>query len=147
MGQRIKGQEVVLDIISPSGRESTLGDVVSASITYQLDILKQRLLGETSDRKDDIFRGLEGEMELQLEQRDALRFVDQVKDRATRRTAASSRFSVTMTLNFPEGGSARIQMSPVYFGNIPLNVGGGDEYVTMSLTFESEDGRILFVNS
>lgn len=144
MGQRIKGQEVVLDIISPNGRESTLGDVISASITYQLDILKQRLLGETTDRKDDIFRGLEGEMEVQLESRDALLFIDRVKNRATRRTPSSERFSVTMTLAFPEGGTARIQMSPVYFGNIPVNVGGGDEYVTLSLTFESEDGRILF---
>jgi hypothetical protein len=144
MGQRIKGQEVVLDMISPNGRESELGDVVSASITYQLDILKQRLLGETTDRKDDIFRGLEGEMEIQLENRDALRFIDRVKDRATRRTPASERFAITMTFNFPEGGSARIQLSPIYFGNIPLNVSGGDEYVTMSLTFESEDGRILF---
>lgn len=147
MAQRIKGQEVVLDVISEAGREEALGDVVSASITYQLDILKQRLLGETTDRKDDIFRGLEGEMELQLETRDALRFIDRVKDRATRRVAASTRFSITMTLNFPEGGSARIQLTPVYFGNIPLGVPGGDEYVTMSLTFESEDGRILFANA
>lgn len=144
MGQRIKGQEVVIDVISPGGREVTLGDVVSASLTFQFDVLKQRLLGETTDRKDDIFRGVEGEMEVQLEQAAALEFVGRVKDRATRRSSASEVFAVTMTLEFPEGGSARVQLSPVYFGNIPINVGGGDEYVTLSLTFEAEDGRVLF---
>ena len=147
MAQRIKGQEAVLDVVSSGGRETALGDVVSASVTYQLDILKQRLLGETTDRKDDIFRGLEGELEVQLESREALRFIDRVKNRATRRTASSEVFSITLTLNFPEGGSARIQLSPVYFGNIPISIGGGDEYVTLSLTFESEDGRILFANA
>jgi hypothetical protein len=147
MAQRIKGQEVTLDISGPDGREETLGLVASASITYQMDILKQRLLGETTDRKDDIFRGVEGECELQLDQRDALRFIDTAKSRAQRRIAADSAFGITMTLQFPGGGSARIQLQPVYFGNIPINVGGSDEYVTMSLTFEAEDGRILFANS
>ena len=59
MAQRIKGQEVTLDVVSPGGREETLTDQVSASITFQFDILKQRLLGETTDRKDDIFRGVD----------------------------------------------------------------------------------------
>lgn len=147
MAQRIKGQEVVLDVVSPSGREEALGDVVSASITHQLDILKQRLLGETTDRKDDIFRGTEGEMEVQLEAREALLFINTVKSRAQRRTPASDRINITMTLNFPEGGTARIQLTNCYFGNLPVNVGGGDEYVTLSLTFEAEDGRILFANA
>lgn len=145
MSQRIKGQEVVVDIVSPDGRESALGDVVSASATFQFDILRQRLLGETSDRKDDIFRGTEGEMELQLEKPEALLFINSVKDRATRRIASSSRFNITMTLNFPDAGQARIVLEDVKFGNIPINVGGGDEYVTMNLTFEGEDGRILSV--
>lgn len=144
MGQRIKGQEVVVDVISPDGRETALGDVVSASITHQLDILRARLLGETSDRKDDIFRGTEGEMEIQMERREALDFIGKVKDRATRRTPASSRFNVTMTLNFPDGGAARIVLENVFWGAIPVEVGGGDEYVTMTLSFEAEDGRVLF---
>lgn len=128
-----------------NGIEESLGDVVSASVEFQMDILTQSFLGETSDRKDDIFRGVRGQMEVQMESQDALRFTELVKSRAQRRAGTQTEvISITMTLNLPNGETPRVLLDDVYFGNVPFNVGGRDEYVTMSLEFEGSDGRVLY---
>lgn len=142
--QRIKGQETVLVFVSDAGTEEGLGDVVSAEFEFQLDILTTRLLGETSDRKDDIFRGVRGRCEVQLENSQALAFVQRVKDRAQRRTAASGRFQMMTSLEFPNGERPRVLFPDIFWGSLPFNIGGGDEYVTLTLEFEGSDGRFLF---
>lgn len=144
MSQRIKGQETIISFVSDAGSEDALGDVVSAEFEFQFDILSQRFLGEVADRKDDIFRGVRGRVEIQLEKQDAFRFVDRVKDRAQRRSAASGRFEMLTSMAFPNGERPRIMFPDIFWGNIPFNIGGGDEYVTMTLEFEGSDGRFLF---
>jgi len=143
MAARIKGQEVELQIVGPSGREESLGDVVSGTIEFQMDILTQGLLNETSDRRDDIFRGVRLEMEVQLERGDVTDFINRVKDRAQRRTAASETFNALMTLQFPNGDRPRVSVEDLSFGSLPFAVGGRDEYVTLRIEAESSDGRFI----
>ncbi len=143
MGQRVKGQEVELQIVSAAGREESLGDVVSATIEFQLDILTQGLLNETSDRRDDIFRGVRLEMEVQLERGDFTDLVNRIKDRAQRRAPASDQFDALMTLEMPNGDRPRISVENLFFGSIPIAVGGRDEYVTVRIEAESNEGRFI----
>jgi hypothetical protein len=144
MTQRVKGQEAVLTFVSDAGTEEALGNVLSAEFEFQFDILTTRFLGETSDRKDDIFRGVRGRVEVHLSTQDALRFVDRVKGRATRRTAASGRFQMLTSLAFPNGERPRALFPDIYWGNMPFNIPAGDEYVTLTLEFEGSDGRFLY---
>ncbi len=143
MGQRVKGQEVELQIVSPAGREESLGDVVSATIEFQLDILTQGLLNETADRRDDIFRGLRLEMEVQLERGDFTNFINRVKDRAQRRVPASEQFNALMTLEMPNGDRPRVSVDDLFFGSLPIAVGGRDEYVTVRIEAEASEGRFI----
>lgn len=143
MGQRVKGQEIELQIVGPDGREEGLGDVVSGTIEFQLDILTQGLLNETSDRRDDIFRGVRLEMEVQLETALFTEFITRVKDRAQRRSPAEEVFNALMTLALPNGERPRISVENLFFGSIPVAVGGRDEYVTVRVEAESNEGRFI----
>lgn len=143
MGQRIKGQEIELSVVGPDGREEALGDVVSGTIEFQLDILTQGLLNETADRRDDIFRGVRLEMEVQLETGLFTDFINRIKDRAQRRAPASDVFSALMTLEFPNGDRPRVSVDNLFFGSIPIAVGGRDEYVTLRVEAESDEGRFI----
>lgn len=143
MGQRVKGQEVEFQIVGPDGREEALGDVVSATVEFQFDILTQGLLNETSDRRDDIFRGVRVEMEAQLETAQFTSLINRIKNRAQRRGPQTVQFDALMTLEMPNGDRPRVSIENLFFGSIPIAVGGRDEYVTVRIEAESNEGRFL----
>lgn len=145
MANRIKGQECTLIVTSRAGTEEALGDVKSASVEFQLDILSEQLLGETSDRKDDLFRGMKVSFECQLESSDALRVVDKIKRKSQRRRGSETEsIGIIMTLAFPDGTRPRIMIPDLAFGNIPLNIGGRADYVTLSFEAEASDADVLY---
>lgn len=143
MANRVKGQEVELQVVGPAGREEALADVVSATVEFQMDILTQGLLNETADRRDDIFRGVRLEMEVQIETALFTSFITRIKDRAQRRTPAQEQFNALMTLALPNGERPRVSIEDLYFGSIPVAVGGRDEYVTVRVEAESSEGRFI----
>jgi len=146
MAQRIKGQEVRLTITSPTGTIDAIGQggVKSLEIEFKTKLLDEGYLGETTNRKDDIFEGVRGRLEAHLDRQDYFRFVQQVTDRSQRRTPADARFNMIATLQFPNGNRPRVLVEDVFFGPLPVNVGGRDEYVTVNVEFEAASGRFIF---
>lgn len=144
MAQRIKGQEVRVTFVGPNGTETALSDVQSFELEMQLEVLSEGYLGETTERKDDIFRGVHGRMEIHIEAQEYLRFMDSVVQRSQRRTAADAQFNVIATLNFPNGTSPRVLLEDVFFASMPTNVGARDEYVQGTIEFECSGYRTLF---
>lgn len=146
MAQRIKGQEVRVTVTSPIGTEESIGagGVSSFELEFKTEILSEGYLGETTERKDDIFRGVSGRMEIHLERQAYLRFIQRVTDRSQRRTAADARFNVLVSLQFPNGERPRVLLDDVFFGPLPVNVGARDEYVSATVEFECAQGRFLF---
>ena len=144
MGQRIKGQEVKLSWVSPDGTEEGLEDVVSFEAELMLEILREGFLGESADRRDDIYNGVSGKVELQLESAKYFRFTQRVQDRAERRTPAAGVFNCTASFSFPNGERARITFEDVFFGSLPLRVPERKQYVTASISWEcSRIRRVL----
>lgn len=146
MAQRIKGQEVRLTMTSPTGTVDSIGQggVKSFDIEFKTKILDEGYLGETTNRKDDIFEGVSGRLEAHLDRQAYFQLVQQVIDRAQRRLPADARFNMIATLQFPNGNRPRILIEDVFFGPMPLNAGSRDEFVTVNLEFEAAGGRILF---
>lgn len=144
MAQRIKGQEVRVVMVAPSGTVTALSDVQSLEVEVKTEILSEGYLGETTERKDDIFKGASGKMEVHLETEDYFRFVREVVDRSQRRTPAAARFNIICTLAFPNGDRPRVLLEDIFFGAAPLNIGSREEYVSASVEFECSNIRFLF---
>jgi hypothetical protein len=144
MAQRIKGQEVRVVMVAPSGTVTALSDVQNFEMEPMTEILSEGYLGETTERKDDIFKGARGKMDVHMETQDYFRFAQEVIDRSQRRTPAAARFNVIATLAFPNGERPRVLLEDIFFGPLPTNVGARDEYVSASVDFECSNIRYLF---
>lgn len=133
-----------MTVAGPSGTETALSDVVSSEIVFQREILTEAFLGETTDRKDDIFKGIEGNLEVQIESQDVFRFIQRINDRSKRRTPADEVFNIVTTLQMPNGQRPRVLLENCFFGEVNMNTGGRQEYVTLRIPFGCSDGRFLF---
>ena len=137
MAQRIKGQEVVLSFVSPEG-SADVGDVSSFEAELQMEILREGYLGETVDRRDDIYRGVSGRAELHLENQAYLSFTQLVQDRAERRSPAAGVFNATASFAFPNGQRPRLTFENIFFDAMPIRVSDRGSYVTVTIAWECE---------
>jgi len=144
MADRIRGQEVIISVTGPQGNVSAIDAVQSFEVEHQIDILSEGYLGEVAERKDEIFTGISGKMEVHIPAAEYLAFAQQVIDKAQRRIPGTTVFNITATLNFPDGRIARCVYRDVAFGSIPLNVGAREDYVTSTIEFACSAVRFLF---
>lgn len=127
----------------PTGTEDGLTDIQSIEVELQNEILSEGYLGETTNRRDDIFNGVRGRAEMHLENQAYMEFANRVTDRSQRRTPGVQ-FNMLASLNFPNGQRVRVLMEDISFGPLPLRVGGRAEYVQGTVEFESATFRFLF---
>lgn len=142
MAQRIKGQEVELLLVVNDVAQTTINTVRSFEFAFQNEILKEGYLGETTDRRDSLFRGVRGRMELHLENADIFTFFKAVVDKSRRRTPGT-KINVKATLNFPNGQKVRVMIPDVEFGELPVNFGSRSDYGTTSLDFEASEANTI----
>jgi hypothetical protein len=142
MAQRLKGQEVELLLVEDNVPLTSISDVRSFEMAAQLEILKEGYLGETTDRRDTVYRGYRGRMEVHFENRDILDFMRRLIDKARRRTPGV-RVNAKVTLAFPGGDRVRVLLKDMSFGEMPLTFGSRADYGTISLDFEGEDYQQL----
>lgn len=136
--ERIKGQEVELMLVEGNVPLTTIQDVRNFEMTAQLEILKEGYLGETTDRRDSVYRGYHGKMEVHFENGDIIDFMRRLIDKARRRVPGS-RVNCKVTLVFPGGDRTRLVLKNLAFGDIPMNFAGRTDYGAITLDFEGED--------
>lgn len=121
---------------------STVTDIKSFEFTAQLEIIKEGYLGETTDRRDSVYRGYSGKVEVNFENRDVIDLSRRIIDKARRRTPGA-RVNLKATLNFPDADKVRVILKDLEFGAIPMNFGSRTDYGTISLDFEGADYSII----
>lgn len=142
MSARIKGQEVSLLFVANGTPLATVTGFKSCEFEFMLDRLQEGYLGETSDRFDDILKGLRISAELHVENQDVFLFLQQVIDRATRRNA-NVKINLQATLNFPNGDRPKLYANDLFFGAIPLTFGGRADYGTLKIDAACTTPRIV----
>lgn len=142
MGQRIKGQDVELLLVEDNAPLTTITTVRSFEMTAQLEILKEGYLGETTDRRDSVYRGFSGKMDIHFDSRDVLDFAKRLIDKARNRVPGA-RVNCKVTLDFPDGDRVRMLLKDLSFGELPVGFGGRADYGTISLAFEGEDFNLI----
>jgi hypothetical protein len=122
--------------------QDTITDVRSFEVAVQLELLREGYLGETTDRRDEIFRGIRGRMTLHVENQTFLNFMASVVNRARRREPGTQ-INIKATLNFPNGDRPRVQMNNVFFGEQPFVFGSRSDYGELTLEFEGSDFEFI----
>lgn len=144
MGLRLKGQEVAVRIVKDNVLLQTLTDIRSLEVTPQFEILSEGYLGETTTRRDEVFTGCTGRIELHFENGDILDLINDIINRARRREPGV-KVNIFAAFNFPEPGTPRrlVQIMDCFFGPVPIGFGSRTEFGTVTLEFESSTVQFL----
>lgn len=120
----------------------TVTDVRSFELAVQTEILREGYLGETTDRRDEVMRGVRGRMELHFESGDVFDLIADVVNRAQRREPGTQ-INIKATLNYPSGERKRVLVQNAFFGELPIGFASRADYGTLSLDFEAEGFRVI----
>jgi hypothetical protein len=142
MGTRLKGQETAVSFVSANGTEESVADVKSFDIQFDRDILSEGYLGQTTEQKDDIFKGVSGKLEFHVREAEFLDLVQRMNN-ATKRRLPGEQFEIVSTLTFPDGKRRRILVADAKFGGIPISIPSRDDYVSVTFDYAADDGAIL----
>jgi len=139
---RLRGQEVSVQIVRDSALITEITDVKSFEVEFQLEIMSEGYIGEFTDRRDDIFKGITGKIEFHIENGAPFDLVNEIVLRAQRRTPGAQ-FNVQATVRLANGQRKRLVINDLFFGAVPFNVASRTDYVTYSLTFEAGEGKFI----
>lgn len=143
---RLHGQDNELTVQVDQRALTTLA-IVSSELTFLLAIKEQGMLGETTDRVDEIFKGMSGTLEMQAGDPEVLEMIGIIVDRARRRTPPRPRFTLKGQYTFPESGRRGIIVVPdLKFGDIPVNSQNREDPVGFRFQWRAEIGTVVFVS-
>jgi hypothetical protein len=138
VAQRIKGQESEISMIVDGVVMSATTTIRSLEIAAKTEIKEEGYLGETTNRYDEIFNGVRGNIEGHMETQQVFDIMMSIIDRARRRTPGV-KINIKTTLNFPNGDRPRVLLQDCFFGEQPLGFGGRSEYLTFRFEFACSD--------
>lgn len=142
MAARIKGQEVEVVIVVDGSPQRSITAIRSFELSFQQEIMSEGYLGETTKRRDAIFNGMSGKIDIHLENDDIFDLIQKLVDKARRRTAGI-KVNIKATLRFPNGDRPKIIIPDVEFGEFPLSFGSRSDYGSVSLSFEAAEYSVL----
>lgn len=145
MGQRLKGSDTTMSMVSVIGTEDSFDTISSFEYAIGLELLSVGYLGEATERKDEILKGFSGNFSLHLANGLFNDFQKRVTDRAQRRTPAADQFNLQTRQSFPDGEGRRIQFPNIFFGEITVVNGSREDYVTGTVNWGCSD--ILYISS
>jgi hypothetical protein len=145
IAQRIKGQEVHIEILVNGVPQSTFSDIKSFSVTPKLEKKEEQYLGETTMRYDEIFNGVDFDMEVNFHDKGVVTFFETIYARAVRRDAGATNTVVNIkaSLQFPKGEVVRVVLADCFFSDMPINFGGRSDYGTFKVAGSCADWKAI----
>jgi hypothetical protein len=140
--QRLLGQNVAIIIIQDSAPIQEISCIRSFSFTYEQELKDEGYLGETTNRKDSVFKGMKMDMELHTNNNKVFQLIQSAVDKARRRTPGT-RINIKCTLTWPNGDIARVTFPDVEFGAFPINANSRTDYVTVKLEAACSEARTV----
>lgn len=136
--QRAKGQEVSLAIVRDAVLEDTLVNIQDFEVTDMLEVISKGYLGEKTERKDNIYKGVKFKMTLHLHAQDWFPFRASVIATSQQATPDSS-INLAGVLNFPNGDAPNFSINGAKLGELPMNVPARGDYVAVTVQGEAEE--------
>jgi hypothetical protein len=138
---RIRGQENATIIVVNNVPQLQTTDIKSCEFTFQLEVQKEGYLGEFTDRRDSIYRGITGKQEYHFENPSWMNIVQQAVQRAQRRTPGIQ-LNTKSTINYSSGQKTRIVINDFSPGEIPITFSDRASFATLAFPFEAEDAQL-----
>lgn len=135
---RLRGQEVEIRIFTDSVLEDSITLVSSFEETFKLEKKEDGFLGETTNRYDHIFNGIDGKTEFQVNSSAWMRFQNAIKAQAQRKTPATV-INLVRTDFYANGETAVVTYADCKFGASPTSVPARGDFVKVSLDFSCSD--------
>lgn len=141
--QRIKGQETVMTVLKDGELQARIDSISNSEIVFELDVLAEDYIGETSERYDTIFKGMTVKIEGHMTNKQVIDLADSVVAKAQRRSGGATRIDIAMTLIFPGGDLVTISVPDVSWQSIPVTNGGRAEYVNFSMEGKASEFELI----
>ena len=138
---RVIGQQIEVLLIANSVVQDTITDIKSFDLTWLLEILKQGYLGETTERRDEVYHGVKGKLSFNFENQQIFALARAIIDRARTRVPGF-KVNIKVTVRMSNGDTPLIVVPDARFEDIPLTVGGRSEFATIDLGFEADDATV-----
>jgi hypothetical protein len=135
---RVRGQEVEITLVKDGQPLDAIANIKSFEFKYEMETQSEGYLGERTERKDSIFKGISGSFEIHHEKKTLFEMFRSLVDRAKRRTPGVT-VNIKATINYNNGERLRVVFPDVEFGEIPVNIGSRTDYVSTSLDFVCSD--------
>lgn len=142
MAQRIKGQECEIILIADSKPLDTITTIKNFEFSFLLETLSEGYMGETTERKDSIFKGISGKLELHIENQSILTLAKLVVDKARSREPGA-KINLKSTLNFPNGQRPRIIIPDIELGELPFSFGDRSSYLSVTLNYVAAEAQVI----
>jgi len=143
---RVKGSDCQVRLTTDGVLERTVVDIKSSQVVLKITRKLERYLGRISQSYDDQFEGVEGNLLVHVRSQDILVMFDKIARRAQRQTAAlNTKFGYSATIQLPNGQRPKILVPDLSFGDLPISMGGGDQYVETTIDWGSETYRLQLV--
>lgn len=142
MGARIKGQEVEIIMLIDGEPRGNLAFAKSVDFSFLTERKAEGYLGETTQRYDTIFNGVEGKTQHHFDRAEPFNIIRAIINKARRREPGTQ-FNLRATLNFAIGRKARIVFRDAEFGALPIAFSSRADYGTFSLDFGCSEAQIL----
>lgn len=139
--QRIKGQEVTILVTRDGALEAELTDITQCEFSYQFEKKSDGYLGEKTNRHDEVFMGIDGNLTMHIHDGSVFDFIQAVKDRAQRVTPDLV-FSISGIFQFPNGEVRTLSVDDAKFGAVPISTNSRGDYVEVKFDFSADDARV-----
>lgn len=140
--QRIKGQETEIILVANNQPQLLLNTIKDFEFSFDLEILSEGYLGETTERKDSVFKGITGKLTLHMNNQQPLLLAAQLVDKARRRLPGFQ-VNIKTTLNFPNGQRPKIVIPDVEIGQLPFGFPAREQYVNLSLNYAASAANVI----
>jgi len=143
---RLRGDDVQVRVTMDAALLKTVVNIKSAEFIIKVDKKLERYLGRSGQSTDSQFSHVEGNLMFHPKDPEFLDLYDRAAKRAQRQTAQLSvKFGISATLSWPSGPKTRVFVPDLDFGDLPIRIGGGDQYVEGNLDWISESYKLQFV--
>lgn len=141
MARKLKGSRTSVNVVSAlTGLRFELTDIKDCTVTFERDVQSEGYLGQTTEQKDDDFKGCSFKFTANVRQARVLDLVHLI-NQITRDESVDT-IQVVTTLRFPDG-NRRVVLSDCKFGPLEIGIGGKAEYVNFPFEGASDDYQIL----